>query len=189
MSENGINNCNIYDCNCGNCCDGMCCNMSQGIIGPAGPQGPAGPPGEPGGLLGFADFYALMPPDNSATVAPGADVAFPRDGVNSSTDISRISGTSFNLSATGIYQVLFQVDVTQAGQLILTLNGTPLDYTAVGRATGTTQLLGICLIETTAANSVLTVQNPADNPTALTITPSDGGTQPVSAHLLITRLQ
>lgn len=39
-------------------------------------NGPAGT----SGILGFADFYALMPPDNAATVAPGADVSFPQDG-------------------------------------------------------------------------------------------------------------
>lgn len=31
---------------------------------------PTGPQGENGGILNFADFYALMPPDNSATIAP-----------------------------------------------------------------------------------------------------------------------
>lgn len=52
----------------------------QGSIGPIGPQGPigeTGPQGIPGGLLSYADFYALMPPDNAAPVAPGADVSFP----------------------------------------------------------------------------------------------------------------
>ena len=36
------------------------------------------------GLISFADFYALMPPDNAATVAPGTDVSFPEDGPSSS---------------------------------------------------------------------------------------------------------
>ena len=40
-----------------------------------------------------------------------------------------------------MYQVLFQVSVTEAGQLILTLDSgagsVELDYTVVGRATGT----------------------------------------------------
>lgn len=54
-----------------------------GEVGPAGPQGPAGV----GGVLNFADFYALMPPDNAATVAPGKDVSFPQDGPNSGADL------------------------------------------------------------------------------------------------------
>ena len=137
-------------------------------------------------VLAFADFFALMPPDNAATVAPGTDVDFPRDGPNSGTGIVRATADSFTLSAIGTYQVLFQV--TEARQLILTLNGADLAYTVVGRATGTSQIVGTALVQTTVNNSVLTVRNPAGNATALTITPLAGGTRPVSAHLVITRL-
>ena len=68
----------------------------QGATGPAGPAGPAGatgprsetgPTGPAGGVLGFADFYALMPPDNAATVAPGTDVSFPQDGPTSGAGV------------------------------------------------------------------------------------------------------
>ena len=140
------------------------------------------------GILSYADFYALMPPDNADTVAPGTDVDFPQDGPNSGDNIARISASSFNLTNIGVYQVMFQVSITEAGQLELTLNGIPIDYTIVGRATGTDQIVGIFIIETTSINSVLTVRNPADNTTALTITPLAGGTEPVSAHLVIIQL-
>lgn len=50
---------------------------AQGIQGLPGPTGATGAQGEAGGILNFADFYALMPPDNAATVAPGTDVSFP----------------------------------------------------------------------------------------------------------------
>ena len=140
-------------------------------------------------MLNFADFYALMPPDNAATVAPGTDVSFPQDGPNSGSDIARIGDDSFNLAQIGTYQVLFQVGMTEAGQLELTLNGAPLAYTIVGRATGTSQIIGLAILTTTTINSVLTVRNPVDNSTALTITPLAGGTQPVSAHLVITQIQ
>jgi hypothetical protein len=69
--------------------------------------------------------------------------------------------------------------------LILTLNGVDLAYTVVGRATGTSQITGTVLVQTTVVNSVVTVRNPAGNSTALTITPLAGGTRPVSATLLI----
>ncbi|MBQ8350976.1 MAG: collagen-like protein [Clostridia bacterium] len=78
-----------------------------GEIGPAGPQGPigetgpAGPQGLPGGVLSYADFYALMPPDNSATVAPGADVSFPQNGPIANTNIGRLGPSSFNLGPIG----------------------------------------------------------------------------------------
>ena len=145
-------------------------------------------PGLAEGVLAFADFFALMPPDNAATVAPGTDVSFPQDGPTSGTAIARTGPSTFNLAEIGTYQVLFQVSVTEAGQLILTLNGADLAYTVVGRATGTSQIVGMALVQTTVINSILTVRNPAGNATALTITPLAGGTRPVSAHLVITRL-
>ena len=160
----------------------------MGEPGPVGPQGPAGPQGEAGGVLNYADFYALMPSDNSATVAPGTDVSFPQDGPNSGLGIVRTGPDSFNLTQIGTYQILFQVGVTEAGQLILTLNGEDLAYTVVGRATGTSQIVGMAIVTTTTINSILTVRNPAGNAAALTITPLAGGTRPVSAHLVITQI-
>ena len=128
-----------------------------------------------------------MPPDNATTVAPGTDVAFPQDGVSSGV-ILRNSDTEFALTEVGTYLVLFQVGVTEAGQLVLTLNGAELPYTVVGRATGTSQIVGMALVTTTVATSLLSVRNPADNAAALTITPSAGGTEPVSAHLVILQI-
>ena len=165
-----------------------------GEIGATGPQGPAGETGatglqgEAGGVLNYADFYALMPPDNSATIAPGTDVSFPQDGPYSGSGIVRTGSDSFNLAQIGTYQILFQVSVTEAGQLILTLNGEDLEYTVAGRATGTSQIVGVAIVTTTTINSILTVRNPAGNAAALTITPLAGGTRPVSAHLVITQL-
>ena len=138
--------------------------------------------------MSFADFYALMPPDNTTTVAPGTDVSFPQDGPTSGTNITRTSATSFNLGAVGTYQILFQVSVDEAGQLLLTLNGADLAYTVAGRATGTSQIVGMAIVETTSPDSTLTVRNPEGTAAALTITPLAGGTRPVSAHLVITQL-
>lgn len=139
-------------------------------------------------MLGYGDFYALMPPDNAAPVAPGEDVSFPNDGVTA-TGITRVDDSSFNLTAVGTYLVLFQVSVTEAGQLILTLNGADLPYTVVGRATGASQIVGTAIVTTAAENSVLTVRNPEGTADALTITPVAGGTRSVSAHLTIVQLQ
>ena len=176
-----------------NCCceenNSCCIKCVPGPQGPVGETGPEGPQGPAGGVLGYADFYALMPPDNAATVAPGTDVSFPQDGPNSGESIVRAGADSFNLTEIGVYQVLFQVSVTEAGQLILTLNGADLEYTVAGRATGVSQIVGMAIVETTSVNSILTVRNPAGNAAALTITPLAGGTRPVSAHLVITRIQ
>ena len=161
------------DCNCGcsnnscenNCSCNFCCHKCPpGPPGPVGPQGPAGeigPVGPPGGVLNYADFYALMPPDNAATVAPGTDISFPHVGTNSGSDISRTSPNSFNLAQIVTYQILFEVSINESGQLILTLNGNDLAYTVVGRATGASQIVGMALVTTTVINSILTVLNPA----------------------------
>jgi hypothetical protein len=130
-----------------------------------------------------------MPPDNSATVAVGAFVEFPRDGPNSTGGtITRNDASSFVLGPIGTYQVLFQVSVNEPGQLQLNLNSNVLAYTVVGRATGTSQIVGMCLVQTSTTNSILRVQNPSGNSTALTITPLAGGTSAVSAHIVITRV-
>ena len=154
-----------------------------GLTGPAGPQGPAGT------VLGFADFYALMPGDNAAPVAAGADIEFPQNGPNSGDGIVNSTASSFILPDIGVYQVTFQASITEAGQLVLTLTGAELAYTVAGRATGASQIFGTALVETTTAGSVLTVRNPEGSATALTLTPTAGGIDPVSAHLTITRLR
>ena len=161
---------------------------AQGPAGEPGPVGPQGPRGLPGGILSYADFYALMPPDNSATVAPGTDVSFPQNGPIANTNIGRLGPSSFNLGPIGTYQILFQVSVTEAGQLILSLNGQDLEYTVAGRATGTSEIVGMAIISTTSANSVLTVRNPSGNAAALTVTPLAGKEVPSSAHLVITQI-
>jgi predicted Abi (CAAX) family protease len=130
-----------------------------------------------------------MPPDNAATVAPGTDVSFPENGPSSGAAIARTGPSTFNLSSIGTYQIMFQVSVTEVGQLILTLNGADLTYTVSGSQAGNSDIVGMSLVTTTVINSLLTVRNPAGNSASLTITPMAGGTRPVSAHLVITEIQ
>jgi len=158
-----------------------------GPAGPAGPAGPTGPAGAPGSS-NITEYYALMPPDNAATVAPGTAVSFPQDGPSTGTASARINPSTFNLLAIGTYQVQFQVPVTEAGQLELVLSGAGLRYTVVGRASGTTQIVGEALVTTTTVNSTLSVENPAGESTALTITPLAGGVAPASATLIISQV-
>lgn len=113
-------------------------------------------------------------------------MSFPQDGPNSGSGITRVCDKEFNLELIGIYEVLFEVSITEAGQLILTLNVADLAYTVVGRATGASQRIGMAIISTTVIDSILTVINPSG--TALSITPLAGGTRSVSAHLIITQI-
>ena len=182
---------------------------ATGAIGPAGPIGATGAKGDtgatgaagaagatgPSGNLGYADFYALQGADNAA-IPLSAPVLFPEDGPTSNYIVRGTGGTStssFVLPAIGTYEVMFQVSVDEPGQLVLGLDSGfgPVEqaYSVVGRATGTSQIVGICLVTTTVANSELSVRNPAGNTSALTITTIAGGKSAVSAHLVIMRIQ
>lgn len=143
-------------------------------------------------LRSFGDFFALMPGDNAATVGAGTPVSFPQDGP-SGGGVARVNATTFVLPNIGTYQIFFQVSVTEAGQLVLALDSgsgfNELAATVAGRATGTSQIVGMSFVTTTVPNSLLQVWNPTGNSPALTITPVAGGTHPVSAHLVITQIQ
>lgn len=203
----GDTNCDSqYNASCCDCDGGRGCSCQScppgppGPIGPQGPQGPRGVPGETGatgpagpqgpagGVLAYADFYALMPRNNATAIEPGFDVAFPQNGAIGGTGISRESDTLFNLTEAGTYQVLFQATATEAGQLVLTLNGIELPYTVVGRDAANSEIVGMSFVTTTTDTGTLTVRNPSTNTTSLTLAPSSGGAQPVSAHLVIIRV-
>ena len=160
-----------------------------GQTGATGAAGPTGATGATGAVASraYAEFYALMPPNNAATVAAGGSVAFPVDGSTSGT-IVRSGPGAFVLPDIGTYRVAFSVSVNEAGQLELTLDSVPLPYTVYGRATGTSQITGEALVTTSVVNAVISVVNPAGNTTALTITPLAGGTQPAVASVVIEQL-
>lgn len=166
----------------------------QGPIGLTGPQGPTGltgptgPQGPAGSFLGYADFYALMPADNAVAIAPGEAVAFPEQSFIGSTSITRATDSSFTFTEAGIYLVLFNAAVSEAAQLVLTVDGTELSYTVSGTDSTLSQITGLSVISA-GENSVLTVINPASATTSVTLTSSAGGTSAVSAHLTIIRLE
>jgi hypothetical protein len=142
-------------------------------------------PGLPGTKINVSNFYALQPGDNAATVAAGSPIEFPNDGITNNAVITRLTASVFNLALVGIYEIFFQVSVTEAGQLVIVLNGAELPYTVVGRATGTSQIVGMSLITTTLPGSILSINNVIASVTALTVTPIAGGTNPVSANIII----
>lgn len=136
----------------------------------------------------FANFFALMPGDNSATIAINTAFLFPQDGEHSAAaSVTRLSNSTFQLATVGQYQVSFQASVAEAAQVGLRLNGALVLSSVVGRATGTNQIVINTVIKTTLANEVLEVIN-ANSAAALTLTPSAGGTNSVSANLLVNKL-
>ena len=144
--------------------------------------------GGAGGTVDYADFYALMPGDNAATVAPGTPILLPNDGPSSGTSITRLTSSTFQLADIATYEISFQCSFDEAGQMQLAIGGAGLAYTVSGRATGTNQVYINALVTTSGLNEVLSVINPAGNATALTITPIAGGTHAVSAHLVIVKV-
>ena len=138
-----------------------------------------------GGAVTYQDFYALMPSDNVATVPINGAIEFPQTAVSNSI-ITRISPSSFNLPDIGTYEISFQASIQEQTQLGIFLNGALLSSSVVGRATGTTQIVGSSLVTTTLVNSLLSINNLGF--TAITMAPNAGGTNPVSAHLIIKKL-
>ena len=139
----------------------------------------------------FVEFYALMPGDNTATVAPGTPISFPRNGPTSGTIIrsSTTPTSQFVLPEIGTYSITWQVSIAEAGQLVLVVNGVEDARTLVGRATGTSQIIGNTLLTTSTLNTIVSLNNPSGNPVALTVSPIAGGTRAVSASIIIKRLQ
>ena len=119
----------------------------------------------------------------------GMAVAMPDGTVHAIGDSDvRTGASSITLPEVGIYRVSFSVPVMEAGQLIVVLDDMELAYTVVGRSTGTTSIGVESLVQTTVANSVLTIRNPPGNNNALTITPLAGGSRPVASTLIIEQL-
>lgn len=149
----------------------------------------------------FADFYALMTPDNPTPIPGGSAVAFPNDGP-ANGGIVRTGPTTFLLPEVGTYLVEFRVSLersedTTGSQLVITLNGTELAYTLVGVGFNASpndaiELVGMALVTTTTPNSILSITNPSGSE-PLFLEPfagSSGADQiPVSAHLVIIRVR
>ena len=127
----------------------------------------------------FVEFFALMPGDNTATVAPGTPISFPQNGPTSGTIIrsSTTPTSQFVIPAIGTYSITWQVSIAEAGQLVLVVNGVEDARTLVGRATGTSQIIGNTLLTTSTLNTIVSLNNPSGNPVALTVSPIAGGTR------------
>jgi hypothetical protein len=149
-----------------------------------------------GGALGGAQFFGNSGvagnPDYTATVAVGAPVPFPQNGASWGTaPPTRLTNHSFTLPNAGTYKIAFGVSVTEAGQLGVALGSTPaipaVPSPVFGRATGTSIISGEVYL-TVTAGTIVSVINPPGNSTALTITPTAGGTGVIMEYLTITQV-
>lgn len=164
---------------------------ATGAVGPTGPQGATGatgavgPTGPAGGISEYASFYALAPNDNPTAIAQNTAVEFPNTTA-STTGITRLTNSTFNLADTGTYLIMFKVNTNTAGQLGIAVNGAVQPSATFGNAADDGIIEGKTIITTTAANTVLSILNPIA--TAVTVTPSAGGTEATVSDLTIIKL-
>lgn len=164
---------------------------ATGAIGPTGPQGATGatgavgPTGPAGGISEYASFYALAPNDNPTAIAQNTAVEFPNTTA-STTGITRLTNSTFNLADTGTYLIMFKVNTNTAGQLGIAVNGAVQPNATFGNAADDGIIEGKTIITTTAANTVLSIVNPIA--TTVTVTPSAGGTEATVSDLTIIKL-
>lgn len=157
----------------------------QGVAGPTGATGAVGPTGPAGGISEYASFYALAPNDNPTAIAQNTAVEFPNTSA-STTGITRLTNSTFNLADTGTYLIMFKVNTNTAGQLGIAVNGAVQPSATFGNAADDGIIEGKTIITTTAANTVLSIVNPIA--TAVTVTPSAGGTEATVSDLTIIKL-
>ena len=163
-----------------------------GATGPTGPQGiqgltgPTGPTG-PAGTSEYASYYATAPGDNPTAVTAGNAVEFPTTS-SQSTGITRVSDSRFNLAEAGTYLVAFRVNSTDAGQLQIAVNSNGLANGIFGTSTEGSSIDGVTVITTAQANSVLSIINPTNSTSPITITQNAGGANPTISTLTIIKL-
>ena len=167
----------------------------QGEIGATGPTGPQGIQGEtgatgpagPAGVSEYASYYATAPGDNPTAITAGNAVEFPTTS-SQSTGITRLSDSTFNLAEAGTYLVAFRVNSTNAGQLQIAVNSNGLANGIFGTSTEGASIDGVTVITTAQANSVLSIINPTNSTSPITITQNAGGVNPTISTLTIIKL-
>ena len=171
---------------------------AQGIQGETGATGPTGPQGiqgltgatgptGPAGVSEYASYYATAPDDNPTAVTAGNAVEFPTTS-SQSTGITRLSDSTFNLAEAGTYLVAFRVNSTNAGQLQIAVNSNGLANGIFGTSTEGASIDGATVITTAQANSILSIINPTNSTSPITITQNAGGTNPTISTLTIIKL-
>lgn len=167
----------------------------QGVTGATGPTGPQGiqgltgatGPTGPAGASEYASYYATAPGDNPTAVTAGNAVEFPTTS-SQSTGITRLSDSTFNLAEAGTYLVAFRVNSTNAGQLQIAVNSNGLANGIFGTSTEGASIDGVTVITTAEANSILSIINPTNSTSPITITQNAGGTNPTISTLTIIKL-
>jgi hypothetical protein len=165
-----------------------------------------GAPGNAGGVLDFAEFFAFMSSsgtnDNPSPIIPGDAIAFPNVGPAAAGsaityDLTGIyaNNSGILLPNVGTYLVLFVATAAESGQVVIALDNHSPSFVEqtnyiFGRSATNSQIDGKGVIRINTPNTTLSIRNPQNDNTNLTLTPDAGsGTNvPVTAHLVIMQL-
>jgi hypothetical protein len=165
-----------------------------GVTGPTGPNGPTGsglvgPTGATGPNDAFAYFYGISGsgglPDYAANVVSGGHYPFPNNGPFFSSIVSRVDASGFTVGSSGDYEVSWQLSLSQANQVQVTLDAVRVPYTIAGQDQDHNQNVNSVVV-TIAAGQILRIINASDF--SSTVTPQAGGGNTVSTSLLISRV-
>ncbi len=130
--------------------------------------------------------------DNPSAIAPGDAINFPSPAINPYGTIQRVPGSStqFTLPADSIFEIIFQVVVSNTGSLVILLNSTELLYSVVGKP-GSGSIVGTTIISTAAGTpSILSINNPSSASSSINVDEATGAlTEPLSCHLIIKQLK
>ena len=131
--------------------------------------------------------------DNPDEIAPGEAINFPYPLVNSYGNIQRVAGsnTQFLLQPNSVYEIIFQVVISNTGELVLVLNDTEQLFTVVGKSGGG-PVIGTCIISTPSTGaSIISINNPASAlGSGLQVDSATGVlSEPLSCHLIIKQLR
>lgn len=138
--------------------------------------------------MAAAEFNIPVPTAGSITIDQGAPVPFSVTGTTAGTGISNVAGT-ITIAEPGTYLVNFAVNVSDEGQLVLSVNGAEQAYTTAGNAAPNTPIIGSSIITVAAANTTLSVDNPTSAAGALTINQDPtAGANEIAARVTIVRL-
>jgi hypothetical protein len=130
---------------------------------------------------------------NPDDIAPGDAINFPYPLVNPYGNIQRVAGsnTLFLLQPNSVYEIIFQVVISNTGELVLVLNDTEQLFTVVGKSGGG-PVIGTCIISTPSTGaSIISINNPASAlGSGLQVDSATGVlSEPLSCHLIIKQLR
>lgn len=162
---------------------------ASGTNGTTGATGATGPTGATGSAAIVTSAQYVRLGSQPATIGAGqpftySTTIFSTPSITATTAIFNppftVSGTVFTLAEVGRYEVNYQMNYPTDGGVVLyvgaTIAGmTPLSYTMIGK-TPDGSIYGNVIVQTTSANSFLSVNAAAGNAAAIAIPPNTSTT-------------